>query len=219
MKKLLLGLSILGFVFLTSCGGKDAVTATDAQETTSASAESVEYAVNPAISSVTWRGSKIFEADHREAGHYGSVKLKSGNITVKDSLLESGSFVADMTTFVSADQNDDPENKAKLEGHLKSDAFLDIQKYPEATFEITKTNRIDSGDYNTEISGNLDFRGIPKNITFKANVTEEGGKVKIQSEEFKINRQDFGITFKGGGGSIIQDNVSLQVDISADKKM
>ncbi|MFV0304973.1 MAG: YceI family protein [Moheibacter sp.] len=219
MKKTLLGLSLIGMTFLASCGGgKDAVEATDAQDTATASAEAVAYTVNTDVSSTTWKGFKIYENDNSEAGHYGSVKLKSGEITLKDGILESGNFVADQSTFESVDLNESPEDKAKLDGHLKSPDFLDTEKFPEATFEITGATKIDSGDYNTEISGNLDFRGTPKNITFKANVKEDGDKITVQSEEFKINRQDFGITFKGGKGSVIKDDVILQLDVTANKK-
>lgn len=219
MKKVLLSLSVIGMFFLASCGSKDTVEATDAQETSAASETATEYVVNTSVSVTNWKGGKIFEDTSKpEEGHYGSVKLKSGSVTVKDGVLESGNFVADQTTFESADLNDDAETKAKLDGHLKSADFLDVEKFPEAKFEITGVKALTEGDYNTEISGNLDFRGTPKNVTFKANVKEEGDKVTIKSEEFKINRQDFGITFKGGGGSIIKDDVILQLDVTADKK-
>ncbi len=219
MKKVFFGLSIIGMVFLVSCGSKDTVEAKDAQDTAIASAEATVYTVNPNISSVTWKGGKIFQDTSKpEEGHYGSVKLKSGEVTVQGGVLESGKFVADQTTFESADLNSDAETKAKFEGHLKSADFLDVEKFPEASFEITSVNVLTEGDFNTEISGNLDFRGIPKNVTFKANVKEEGDKVTIKSEEFKINRQDFGIVYKGGGDSIIKDDVMLQLDVTADKK-
>jgi len=219
MKKVLLSLSLMGMVFLASCGSKDTVTATDAQESATASETATEYAVNTAVSATNWKGGKIFQDTSKpESGHYGSVKFKSGIVTVKDGVLESGSFVTDQTTFESVDLNEDAENKGKLDGHLKSSDFLDVEKFPEAKFEITNVKTLDSGDYNTEISGNLDFRGIPKNITFKANVKEEGDKVTIKSEEFKINRQDFGIVYQStGGDSLIKDEVMLQVDITVDK--
>lgn len=219
MKKVLLSASVIGMFLVASCGPKDTVEATDAQETSTASETATEYVVNTAVSSTSWKGGKIYEDTSKpEEGHYGSVKLKSGTVTVKDGVLESGSFVADQTTFESADLNEDAESKGKLDGHLKSADFLDVEKFPEAKFDITKVTKLDTGDYNTEISGNLDFRGVPKNVTFKANVKEEAGKVTIKSEEFKINRQDFGINFKGGAGSIIKDDVLLQLDVTADKK-
>lgn len=219
MKKILLSLSLMGMVFLASCGSKDTVEAKDAQETAAASETSTEYAVNTAVSATNWKGGKIFQDTSKpEGGHYGSVKFKSGTVTVKDGILESGNFVTDQTTFESFDLNDDAETKAKLDGHLKSPDFLDVEKFPEAKFEITGVKALESGDFNTEISGNLDFRGIPKNITFRANVKEEGDQVTIKSEEFKIDRQDFGIVYQNkGGDSLIKDEVMLQVDITADK--
>lgn len=220
MRKAFLSLTLIGMVFLTSCGGgKDTVEATDAQETAVASEESVTYAVNTEVSTTNWKGGKFYQDTTKpEEGHYGSVKLKSGEVTVKDGVLEAGHFVADQTTFESADLNEDPDTKAKLDGHLKSADFLDVEKFPEATFHITSAKKLDTGDFNTEISGNLKFRDVEKNITFKANVKEEAGTVTIKSEEFAINRQDFGIVYKGGGDSVIKDEVLLRVDITANAK-
>jgi polyisoprenoid-binding protein YceI len=220
MRKAFLSLTLIGMVFLTSCGGSnDTVEAKDAQETAAASEESVTYVVNTDLSSTTWKGGKFYQDTSKpEEGHYGSVKLKSGEVTMNNGVLEAGNFVADQTTFESADLNEDAETKAKLDGHLKSADFLDVEKFPESTFVITGTKALTDGDFNTEISGNLKFRDIEKNITFKANVKEEADKVTIKSEEFKINRQDFGIVYKGGGDSIIKDEVILQLDVTATKK-
>ena len=220
MKKALFGLSLVGLVFLASCkGNADTIEATDAQESATATEGAVTFVVNTDLSSTTWKGGKLFQDTSKpEEGHYGSVKLKSGEVTLNNGVLESGNFVSDQASFESADMAEDAEMKAKLDGHLKSADFLDVEKYPESTFTITSAKALTEGDYNTEISGNLKFRDIEKNITFKANVKEEGDKVTIKSEEFKINRQDFGIVYKGGGDSIIKDDVMLQLDVTATKK-
>ena len=217
MKKLFLSLAVVSAVALTSCGGNtETVNATEAQESATATEGAKTYAADVAASTVNWKGGKTFEDISKpEEGHWGVVKLKEGNVTANNGVLESGKFVADFSTFESKDLDADPDTKAKLDGHLKDADFLDVAKYPTATFEITGVKAIEGGDYNTEISGNLDFRGTPKNVTFKANVTVADDVVTIKSEEFGINRKDFGITFTGGGGSIIKDEVLLQVDLSA----
>ncbi len=217
MKKLFLSLAIVSSVALTSCGGKtETVDATEAQAGANASEGAKTYAADVATSTVNWKGGKRFEDIKKpEEGHWGVVKLKDGTVAVKDGKLESGKFTADFTTFESKDLDTDPETKAKLDGHLKAADFLDVEKFPTGTFEITAVTPIEGGDYNTEISGNLDFRGVPKNIKFKANVTVDDNGVTIKSEEFAINRKDFGITFTGAGGSIIKDEVLLQVDLAA----
>ena len=217
MKKLFLSLAVVSAVALTSCGGKtETVNATEAQESATATEGAKTYAADVEASTVNWKGGKTFEDINKpEEGHWGVVKLKEGTVTANNGVLESGKFVADFTTFESKDLDADPETKAKLDGHLKAADFLDVEKFPTATFEITDVKAIEGGDYNSEISGNLDFRGTPKNVTFKANVTVADDVVTIKSEEFGINRKDFGITFTGGGGSIIKDEVLLQVDLTA----
>ncbi|HUH35745.1 MAG TPA: YceI family protein [Moheibacter sp.] len=219
MNKVLLSLSLVGMFFLASCGGNAiTVETTDAQEESVASMEAETFAVDTNVSSATWRGFKFFhDASKPEEGHYGPIKLKSGELLLSEGVLESGKLVADLNTLESADLADNAKSKGDLEGHLKSADFLDVEKFPEATFVITDVKALAEGDYNTEISGNLDFRGIPKNITFKANVKHEGDNVSLQSEEIVINRQDFGMNFVGGGESVIKDEVVLQLDIKANK--
>ncbi|MBF0597050.1 YceI family protein [Faecalibacter rhinopitheci] len=216
MKKLLLSLTLVSAVALTSCGGNtDTVATSDAQETANSTEGAVSY-VADSTAVINWKGGKTFDDITKpEEGHWGVVKLKEGNVTANNGVLESGKFVADFATFESKDLDADPETKAKLDGHLKSADFLDVEKFSTASFEITGVKALEGGDYNTEISGNFDFRGVPKNITFKANVAVADDVITIKSEEFGINRKDFGITFTGGGGSIIKDEVLLQVDFSA----
>lgn len=219
MKKILFSLAVVGMTFLVSCGGEtNTVEATDAQEVSEGSHDAESFAIDTNTSSTTWRGFKFFEDTSKpEEGHYGAIKLKDGELKFKDGQLEAGKLVADLNSFESVDFAEDAENKGKLEGHLKSADFLNVEQFPTATFEITGAKALTEGDYNTEISGNLDFRGTPKNISFKANVKEENGVLSIQSEEVKINRQDFGINFAPGGGTIIKDEVILQLDVKANK--
>ncbi|MEG0187597.1 MAG: YceI family protein [Algoriella sp.] len=217
MKKLFLGLAVVSAVALTSCGGNtETVKTTEAQEGATSTEGAVDYNVDTTTSVVNWKGGKTFDDINKpEEGHYGIVKLKEGTVKVNNGVLEAGKFVADFTSFESKDLDADAESKGKLDGHLKSADFLDVEKFPTATFEITAEKPVEGGDYNSEVSGNLDFRGTPKNVTFKANVTVDANGVTIKSEEFGINRKDFGIAFTGGGGSIVKDEVLLQVDLTA----
>lgn len=219
MNKVLLSLSLVGMFSLASCGGETTpVQTTDAQNESVASMEAETFEVDTNSSSATWRGFKFYhDASKPEEGHYGPIKLKSGELLMTDGILESGKITADLNTLESTDLAEDAKSKADLEGHLKSADFLDVENFPEATFVITDVKALADGDYNTEISGNLDFRGTPKNITFKANVKQDGDQVSLQSEEIMINRQDFGMNFVAGGEAVIKDEIVLQLDIKADK--
>ncbi|MDO5655149.1 MAG: YceI family protein [Flavobacteriaceae bacterium] len=216
MKKVFLGLSAVGLIAFTSCEKKEAVKVTDSQEVATASEEAVMYQADTSTSTVDWRGYKIYEGETEEQGHHGIMKLSSGTIAVENNKIVSGDFSIDSNSIESHDLNESPDDKAKLDGHLRSPDFLDAEKFPNATFHITSVNQIE-GEYNSEISGNFKMREIEKNITFKANIGIDGDKMTIASEEFTINRQDFGITFKGGGNSIIKDNVTLRVNVQANK--
>lgn len=214
MKKVFLGLSAVALVALTSCEKKEAVEVKDAQEVAVGTETSATFAVDTQTSNVEWRGFKIYEGETEEQGHHGTIKLQSGSLKVEEGKIVSGDFVIDPTSLESMDLNDSPEDKGKLDGHLKSEDFLHVEKYPTATFNITGVNAIE-GEYNTEISGNLKLREDEKNITFKANVEVSEDKVSMKSEEFTINRKDFGITFNPAKGAVIKDNVALRVNLEA----
>ncbi|MRI64365.1 YceI family protein [Ornithobacterium rhinotracheale] len=218
MKKSVLVVLAAGLVGFTSCEKKQAVEATDAVEVTNQPSENATvFAVNTEKSNVEWRAFKFYESENKEAGHNGFFKFKSGEVGVENGALTSGTFTIDVASLESLDLNDDPDSKAKLDGHLKSEDFLHVEKYPEATFVITSVKPIE-GEYNTEISGNLKLREIEKNITVKANVSVEGNQLQLNSEEFSINRKDFGVNFEGKQGVVIRDNVSLKVNVVAETK-
>lgn len=125
-----------------------------------------------------------------------------------------------MNTLENVDLKDAPEEKAKLENHLKNADFFEISKYPTATFEITKTEPAsDSGDYNTILEGNLTIKGIAKPIQFLANVSVKDNIVTIATQPTEINREDFGVKFQAPvQNGIIKNEVELQVLIKAQKE-
>ena len=79
--------------------------------------------VDVSASSIKWTGSQISGKTH-----YGSLKFKTGNITIKNNVVESGVFVVDMTSL----SVDDLEGRGKksLEGHLNSDDFSLLNLFP-----------------------------------------------------------------------------------------
>lgn len=216
MKNLFLSLSAIAMIAFTSCEKKEAIATTDSKEVAEASTEATIYNIDTKTSNVEWRGFKIYEAENKEEGHNGVMKLASGSVSTEGDKVVAGDFVIDVNTFESLDLNDDAEMKAKLDAHLKNPDFLDVEKYPTATFKITEVKATE-GDFNSEVSGNFKMRDAEKNITFKANITTEGDVLTIASEEFTINRKDFGITFEGGHGAVIKDNVVIKVNLTANK--
>ncbi|RRN76365.1 YceI family protein, partial [Pseudoxanthomonas sp. SGD-10] len=158
MKKL--ALFLFSAVFLVSCSNNpkgDKAQTTDEVEGTS-SVDGNSYQVDPSTSSIKWTGSKV------TGSHTGTVAIESGSIILNNGQLAGGDFSIDMKSITNEDLQGDAENKAKLEGHLKSDDFFAVDAHPKANFVITEVKNASSSG--ADVSGNLTLRGVTKNITF-----------------------------------------------------
>lgn len=204
--------ALLAALSAVSCAKDKPATSETSAVTTSK--DGAVYQVDTANSRVEWKGFKIVKSEN--ASHFGTIKFQSGEITMHEGKLESGKFTADMTSMTSTDLKDDSEQNAKLIGHLKSPDFFDTEKFPTATFEITSVKAKPEGDYNTEISGNLNIKGISKPITLNANVSESEGIVTIATEPKDIDREDFGVKFQMPvANGLIKNEMNLQILIKA----
>jgi len=185
MKRLVLILSIVGLVFTSCKEDKSKKTDTkDAKEVVKA-ASNATYKV--AASKLTWKGYKP------SGTHDGTFNLKDGELNFNGSDLTGGKFTFDMTSIDVSDIPQTDKYYKKLVDHLASPDFFDSKQFPTGTFEITKVTK---GDIVSTIEGNLTLKGITKNISFPASVTEKDGTVTFLSNAIKIDRTDFGIKYK-----------------------
>lgn len=204
--------AIVAMVTVTSCT-KDQPLVSESNEVTTVT-EGVRYEIDTLNSKVEWRGYKVVKSDN--TSHFGTIKFESGDITVKDGKLESGKFVADMNSLTSVDLKDDAEQLDKLNGHLKSGDFFEVEKFPTASYEITKVSENTSGDYNTLLDGNLTIKGITKPFQVNANVSVNNGEVSIATDPKDIMREDFGVKFQMPlANGVIKNEVNLQILIKA----
>lgn len=102
----------------------------------------------------------------------------------------------------------------KLDTHLKSPDFFDVQKYPTATFVSNSISPIASGspDATHNISGTLNLHGVSKSITFPARVAVTPAGIHAAAD-FKINRHDWGISYRGAADDLIKDDVAIMLDL------
>ena len=205
---------ILGMT-VVSCGKDKPLSSVNNEVTTTTEGNS--FQVDTLNSKIEWKGFKILKSDN--TSHFGTIKFESGDVTVKDGKLESGKFVADMNSLTSVDLKDDAEQLNKLNGHLKSGDFFEVERFPTASYEITKVSENPNGDYNTLLDGNLTIKGITKPLQFNANVTVNNGEVSIATEPKDINREDFGVKFQIPlANGVIKNEVNLQILIKALEK-
>ena len=215
MKKNIL---FIGLVAMTiwSCKNEPTVETSEAVEIAESNDTDIVYSTITEESKINWRGFKVYEGE--ESGHFGSIKVKKATLNVNAGKLISGNIIADVTTLESEDLNEDPENKAKLDGHLKASDFLDSEKFPTASFEITEIKELtDNTDFNSTLSGNLSIKDKKLNISVLANIETTEEMVSIKTEEFSVDREDFGIKVEGLKGAVLKEKFNLQVDVTAKK--
>ncbi len=200
---------VAGALVLASCvsnpEGKRAETSDNVEAATLSQAGN-DLAVDTEQSSVHWTGRKV------SGQHHGDVQIKSGTLTVEEGKLVGGNFVIDLTTITNHDL--DGEYKGKLEGHLKSADFFDVDNHPEASFEITNVQ--DGAAAGTvAISGNLTIRGVTKNITFDAQVQEATDTAVKATADFNIAREDWGVNYAGQADDLISKEINFKVTLVA----
>lgn len=205
---------LLVAISLVSCKKDKPITSETNEVSTTKNGE--KYTLDIENSKVEWKGYKVVKSDN--TSHFGVIKFDTGELTVKDGILESGKFVANMASLESIDLKDDADQKGKLEGHLKSQDFFDVEKYPTASYEITKVTATTNGDYNTALEGNLTIKNITKPVTFNANVSVKDGVITIATEPTDVNREDFGVKFAMPlENGILKNEITLQVLIKANE--
>lgn len=110
----------------------------------------------------------------------------------------------------------DTDNERR-DGHLKSADFFDVEKYPTLTF---KSKKVTGSGNDLQVTGDLTIRGVTKEVTVPVEVLGAAGGKAGFATEFQINRQDYGVQWNRameGGGTILDDEVTIRIDIEADK--
>jgi polyisoprenoid-binding protein YceI len=154
-------------------------------------------------------GSKLeFVGSKVTAKHEGKFEKWSGWIALDGDKPEGGKAYIEIDTSTVATEDE------KLNGHLKSADFFDIEKFPKATFVITEIKAGGDGGATHTVSGNLTLHGVEKGISFPATIKADASSVTAKAE-FAINRKDFGIVYAGKADNLIRDDVVIKLDIAA----
>jgi polyisoprenoid-binding protein YceI len=170
------------------------------------------FKVDVAKSTLNWKAEKI------TGSHEGAIGLKSGNLMIQNGKLTSGSFVINMNSITCTDLTD-AETNQKFIGHLKSEDFFNVAKFPEAVFAITSP--VDVTKSVVSITGNLTIKGITKPLTFKANVIKEGNSYIFSANSIVVDRTAYDIKYGSGsffdnlGDKAIYDDFLIHLKLVA----
>lgn len=197
---------------------KNETEAKEAEEVTEVTDEAAVYIVSAEESKIEWLGAKP------TGSHNGTINVKEGKLLLGNDTVEGGHFVIDMKSIAVEDLEGD--QKESLESHLmgtvegKEGDFFNVQKYPEADFEITN---VENKDGKTWLNGNLTLKETTKNISIPVFIetTDEG--ITLSSETFTIDRTNWNINygsksvFDNLGDKFIKDDIELKVTLKGKK--
>ena len=146
--------------------------------------------IKPADAVIKWTGYKVV------GSHTGEIKVKSGSLELKTGNIVKGNVVIDMSTITNTDLTDEGYNK-KLVGHLMSDDFFGVEKFPTATFTLAKASKFNNGK--ATVSGSLTIKGKTEPISFEVSKANN-----VYTTQLKVDRSKFDIRY---GSNSFFDNL------------
>ena len=170
-----------------------------------------KYEADPSNTVINWKGDKKIGSFH-----VGTIDLKSGWLAVEGSAITGGEFVVDMNSIKDTEIKDD-NMRAKLEGHLKSDDFFGVEKYPLSKLVITGSTKFEGGK--AVVKGNLTVKAATHPVEFT--VTEsKSGAVTTYTADITFDRSLYDVRFGSGkffsnlGDNAINDEIKLNVKLA-----
>lgn len=165
---------------------------------------------DPSATVIDWKGDKIVGSEH-----VGTIDLKSGWVTVEGNAITGGEFVVDMNTIKNIDVKDE-KMRERLVGHLKSDDFFGVEKFPLSKLVITGSSRTTDGKLLAK--GNLTIKEATHPVEFT--VTEsKSGDVITYVAPINFDRSLYDVRFGSGkffsnlGDNAINDEIKLTVKL------
>ena len=161
-------------------------------------------------STLKWHGKKV------TGEHWGNISLEEGWISWNSNKIVKGEFVIDMTTITNTDLEDEEYN-AKLVGHLKSDDFFGVEKFPTAKLEIKGSEKFNNDK--AMIKAHLTIKETTLPIEFEAQKNGNWFMAEIIVDRSKFDvRYGSGSFFDDLGDRLIYDDFTMTVKIAANSE-
>ncbi len=218
-KKIFILMAITG-LFMSSCSnnGNKAETGDAEDVTIEKTDETVTYNKIKDGSYMEWRASHLGGVSRR----FGKVFFKDATLLVNNGNLTNAEVIVDMNSLTVENFEEGSEDKENLTGHLKGEDFFNVEKYPTSKFELTGVEKTE-GDFNSLVTGNLTILDVTKSITFKANISINENEVSVISEDFSIDRTEWGLTYHVEGSEgvpvdyLIANDIGFTINLTVTK--
>lgn len=169
------------------------------------------YTVDTEKTTVAYHATKV------TGEHKGNVKVKSGSLVFTGPELTGGEIVVDMNS-ISVSDIEDPEYQKKFLGHMKSEDFFNVEKFPESRLVVKKTKMAGK---DLQVEGDLTMLGVTKPVSFKVTDWKWTDKTVSGKSVLKLDRTKWGLRygsksfFKSIGDKAIHDEFTLTIDLFA----
>jgi len=177
-------------------------------------------AVQPEPSVTTWQIDPVHSTAQFKVKHLMISNVKGEFTSIKGTLQLDSSDVAKSSLAVAIDANSINTREPQRDTHLKSADFLDLEKFPNITFNSSTVTEKASGEFVVE--GDLAIHGVTRKVTLNVETPSApqkdpwgGTRIGIEATT-KINRKDFGLVWNATletGGFMVGDDVSIALDV------
>lgn len=173
-----------------------------------------DYKVDVKESQVKWTGKKV------SGQHFGTISFKQGNLSASGNTVSVAGFEMDMNSIVCSDLENESWN-SRLVGHLKSDDFFSVEKYPVSSLAVSKVENLGGNQF--RFTGNLTIKGTTHPVTFDAKVDVANGQL-VAEGAIKVDRTLYDIRYGSGkffdslGNNMIDDFFTLDFKLVAKEK-
>jgi polyisoprenoid-binding protein YceI len=161
---------------------------------------------------IEWKGTKFWGLGK----HEGIVRLKSGELCVREGQISAGTFVADMTSIEVTDiPANDPVPRRRLRDHLMSEDFFHVAAYPEARLALTAVQREDHSLH--RVTALLTIRGRTHRIEFFARVWALNDTAVSAEAHLELDRHRWNVSYVGSTlrDDLVDDDFVLDLKLAA----
>lgn len=140
-------------------------------------------------------------------------------------VVSNGNDFTDAEFEISIEVDSINTDSVKRDGHLKSDHFFDVAKYPEITFKSKSVTKVDESNF--KLVGDFNLHGVTKteelDMVFGGTINDSRGNeragLKITG---KINRFDYGLKWNDlleTGAAMVGKSVDILCNVELKRKL
>jgi polyisoprenoid-binding protein YceI len=183
-------------------------------------AATTEIAI-PGYEAATWTIDPVHSEVGFSARHMMVSKVR-GRFTTFSGEIVTGDDPLKSKVTAEIDLSSINTGNEQRDAHIRSADFFEVETYPTMTYEADSV-LVEDGDY--VLDGHLTLKGVTRNVPLRLELNGFGpdpyGGVRAGfTATGEINRRDFNVNFNvpmAGGGAVVSDKITLQLEIEAVK--